>query len=222
VDALEGTEVELPNLKAIIPYIGLFTLVTINPTEAARDSIPTKHLPNLSIRRGTKFVVAPANTSAAAQNAARIFEQLNININLDTLRNGGVIPVSPDDEEFKEKRYWRLPPVPAAAIFAALIARLQYDSSDCEDILLANRILTSLMAKKHYGTGDGAGGSGPSGGRGGGSSGGGRRQSKRKGASGESSASAEKGKKKARNVAGGDGLGIVVNPVTQPARRFAF
>ena len=62
------------------------------------------------------------------------------------------------------------------------------------------------MAKAYYGTDDGAGGSGgPSGGRGGG--GGGRRQSKRKGASGESSAPAEKGKKKARNVAGGDGAG---------------
>jgi hypothetical protein len=49
MDALEGTDsVELPDLKAIIQYIGLFTLVTIDPTEAARDSIPTEHLPNLS------------------------------------------------------------------------------------------------------------------------------------------------------------------------------
>jgi hypothetical protein len=71
---MEGTEVELPNFKAIILYMGLFTLVTINPTEAVRDSIPTKHLPSLSIRRGTKFVVAPANTSTTAQNAMRIIK----------------------------------------------------------------------------------------------------------------------------------------------------
>ncbi|KAM6503530.1 hypothetical protein JOM56_000473 [Amanita muscaria] len=216
VDALDGTEVKLPDLKAIIPYIGLFTLVTINPAEAAGDILTTTHLPRLSVRRGTRFIVAPANTSATAQNAARIFEPLNINV--DTPRNFGAIPISPDDEEFKEKRYWRLP-VPAAAIFAALIARLPHDSSDCEDIVLAKVILASLTLQHYGSTGDDAGGSGPSGGggpsgsrggggRGGGDGGGGGgRQSKRKGASGESSASAERGKKKARNVAGGDGAG---------------
>jgi uncharacterized membrane protein YgcG len=112
-----------------------------------------------------------------------------------------MIPISPRDPAFEEKRYWRLP-VPAAAIFAALIARLQYDSSDCEDIVLANKILTVLMLKR-YGMDDGAGGSVPSGGGGlsggrggggrgggGGSSGSGRRQSKRKNAGGKSSASA--------------------------------
>ncbi|KAM6503454.1 hypothetical protein JOM56_000397 [Amanita muscaria] len=51
VDALEGKEVELPDLKDIIPYIGLFTLVTLNPTGAAGDTINTPHLPSLSIRR---------------------------------------------------------------------------------------------------------------------------------------------------------------------------
>ncbi|KIL64176.1 hypothetical protein M378DRAFT_24755 [Amanita muscaria Koide BX008] len=251
VDALDGTEVELPDLKAIIPYIGLFTLVTINPGEVAGDILVTTHLPRLSVRRGTRFIVAPANTSATAQNAARIFEPLNINV--DTPHNFGPIPISPDDEEFKEKRYWRLP-VPAAAIFAALIARLPHDSSDCEDIVLAKVILASLTLQHYGSTGDDAGGSGPSGGggpsgsrggggrggggrggsgrggggrggggrggggrggsgrgsggRGGGDGGGGGgRQSKRKGTSGESSASAERGKKKARNVAGGDGAG---------------
>ena len=205
---------ELPKLKTIIPYIGLFTLVTINPTQTARNVIPTTHLPSLSIKHGTKFVVAPPNTSATAMNVARIFDPLAIDV--DTPLDAGIIPISPDDEAFEEKRYWRLP-VSAAAIFAALIARLQYDLSDCEDIILANRILASLISNRH-GVGGGAGG--PSGGRGsgrrggrgrgdggrgGGLSGGEGRQSKRKDGGGESSASTEKGKKKARNVAGGDG-----------------
>jgi hypothetical protein len=132
----------------------------------------------------------------------------------------GMIPISPRDPAFEEKRYWRLP-VPAAAIFAALIPRLQYDSSDCEGIVLANKILTVLMLKR-YDMDDGAGGSGGdglSGGRGGGgrgggggSSGGGKRQSKRKNAGGKSSASAQKHKKKARKVAGGDGAGDCGEP----------
>jgi hypothetical protein len=211
VDALNGIPVELPNPKAIIPYIGLFTLVTIDPTKAAGDNIITPYLPSLSIIRGAKFVVAPANTSATAKNVARIFEPLPINE--DTPINFGMIPISPHDQAFKEKRYWRLPLVPAAAIFAALIAQLQCDLSDCQDIVLANKILSCLILKR-YDTNDGAGGGGPSGGRGGGgrgggggSSGGGRRRSKRKNAGGESSASAGKGKKKARNVAGRDETG---------------
>jgi hypothetical protein len=197
-DALNGIPRELPDAKAILPYIGLFTLVTINPT---KTDVITPYLPSLSIICGAQFVVAPANTSATAKNVARIFEPLAIDD--DTPFNIGAIPISPHDQAFEEKRYWRLP-VPAAAIFAALIARLQYDSSDREDMVLANKILTILMLKC-YGP---SGGVGPSGGRGGGggSSGGGRRQSKRKNAGGESSAFAKRTKRRLEKWRG-DGAG---------------
>jgi uncharacterized membrane protein YgcG len=171
--------------------MGLFTLVTLNPTKTAGNNMITPYLPSLSIIRGTKVVMARANTSTTAKNVARIFEPLAVGD--DTPINLGMIPISPRDKAFKEKCYWRLP-VPAAAIFAALIARLYYDLSYCEDITLANKILTNLMLKCH--DIDDAGGGGPSGGRGG-SSGGGRGQSKRKKTGGENSAPAEKGKKKA-------------------------
>jgi hypothetical protein len=39
VDALDGTTVGLPNPAPIIPYIGLFTLVTLDPTTAARNMV---------------------------------------------------------------------------------------------------------------------------------------------------------------------------------------
>jgi len=128
----------------------------------------------------------------------------SLDINFDTPSNLGIIPISPDDKAFQEKRYWRLP-VPAAAIFAALITRLQYDLSDCENIILANQIYSSLIIN-HYDAGDGAEPSGGRG-RGSGSSRGGGKQLKRKDTGGESNASAQKHKKKARNVAGGDGAG---------------
>jgi hypothetical protein len=78
VDALNGIPGELPDLEAVFPYIGLFTLVTINPTETAGSTIITPYLPSLSIIRGAKFVVAPDNTSATAENVARIFEPLAV------------------------------------------------------------------------------------------------------------------------------------------------
>jgi hypothetical protein len=71
VDASHGTQVELPEPKAILPYLGLFTMLTINPTEVTGFRIPTLHLPSLSILCGTKFVKA---TSATAEKVPRVFE----------------------------------------------------------------------------------------------------------------------------------------------------
>ena len=138
-------------------------------------------------------------------------------IDEDTPFNHGIIPLAPGVEAFEEKRYWRIP-IFAGSIFAALMAQLPYDSSDCEDIVLARKIVAHLMLKtsggsgpsggpsggKGGGKGDGPRSDGSSSGRGGGggSREGGTRRSKRKKASGEGSPSAEKGKMKARRVAG--------------------
>ena len=77
MDALDGTSVGLPNPAAIIPYIGLFTLVTLDPTTAAKIIMTTPYLPGLSIIHNNKFEGAPANTSTA-KNVARIFDSLGI------------------------------------------------------------------------------------------------------------------------------------------------
>ncbi|KIM85473.1 hypothetical protein PILCRDRAFT_365058 [Piloderma croceum F 1598] len=170
----------------------------------------TPYLPGLSIIDNHKFDVAPANMSATATNVARIFKPLEVKE--DTPFNIGILSISPGAEAFKEKRYWQLP-VSAAAIFAALVARLQNDLSGCEDIVLAKKIVAHLTLKRYSGPSSSGGprgdSGGPSGGGGGGEgpSGGERRRSKRKNASGESSAPAKEGNRKARNVAGGDEAG---------------
>ena len=203
---------DLPDPAAIIPYLGLFTLVTLDPNTAAEDLISTPHLPGLSIILNNEFQEAPANTSATAENVARIFDSLGIED--DTHLNFDRVPLAPGVAGFEEKRYWRLP-VFAGAIFAALMARLQNDLFNCEDILLATRIVGHLMVNISDGSGP-SGSGGPSGGRGGrgggrgsGRGGGGgsregvRRQSKRKNASSEGNPSTKKGKMKA-TVASGD------------------
>ena len=107
MDALDGTLVGLPNPAAIIPYIGLFTLVTLDPTTAAGNYIMTPYLPGLSIILNNKFEEAPANTSATAKNVARIFDSLDIEegppLNLD------IVPLAPGVATFEESRYWRIP-----------------------------------------------------------------------------------------------------------------
>jgi hypothetical protein len=210
VEASQGTQVELPDAKAIFPYLGLFTLVTLNPTRVIGDSISTLFVPPLSVIRGKKFVKAASGTFPTAKNVARIFDPLAL-VNNSPF-NPGAIPISLNDQAFKEKRYWRIP-VPPAYIFAALIERLHYDSSGCQDIRLAKTIhyILGLQSLDEYppdendGNGRPSGDSGPNDDNegGGGPRGGGRAFSKRKDAGGKSGASSRKGIKKARKISGG-------------------
>lgn len=163
----------------------------------------TSFLPSLSIIHGATFVGAPANTSATDEGIARIFDSLALGHHSPF--NYGHIPISPLDPGFEEKG------CPAAAIFTALIARLRFDASDCEEILITHRTHSHLVLQ-HYSQDaqdNNAGGSGPSGGGGlgggGGPSGGGNGQSKRKSAGGNSSPSAGVSKKKPRKAADGEG-----------------
>jgi hypothetical protein len=155
-----------------------------------------------------KFVKARSNTSPTSKNVARIFEPLALLNN--SPKTPGEIPISPDDQAFKEKRYWRIP-VPPAFIFAALIPRLQYDTSGCKDIKIIQSILVMQSLDdedENDGNGRPSGGGGPSGGSGlnddngggGGPSGGARASSKRKAAGDKRGAS---GTKKARRMSGG-------------------
>ena len=211
VDALEGTQVKLPNPKAIFSYIGLLTMITINPTAVAGFNIQTPHLPDLSIIRGKKFVKAPPNTSPTSEEVTRIFDRLAVDD--DNPPSYSRIPLSPEEQDFTTTPYWGLP-VPAAAIFAALLERLANDSSGCEDIRLAKNICAILDSQsrdayppdQNDGGGGPSSGGAPSGGRGPRSSGG-NNQLKRKDAGSKSSPSSKRRKKKARKASGGDGNG---------------
>ena len=96
-------------------------MVTLKPTRVTGYGILTPYLISLSTIRGSKFVKVPSDTLPTAEKAARIFQSNAINN--DTPLSYGMIPLSPHDQAFTERRYWRLP-VSAAAIFAALIERL--------------------------------------------------------------------------------------------------
>ena len=166
---------DLPDPKAILPYLGLFTIVTLNPTSAAVEQVIATHLPDLSIIRGNKFIKASARTSAAAKNVARIYNSLAIHA--DTPEHYTKIPLAPGIPGYEETRYWKLP-IPAMAVFAAVMDRVKFDQSGCDDIILVRTIVNHLGLKYPRGINAkgeprGGGGGGSSGGGGGGSSGGG-------------------------------------------------
>jgi len=215
VNASLGETVELPDINPILPYLGLFTAVTLQPDNVTEFSILMPYLPSVSTIQGSTFTEAPSNILPTAENAARIFHPMAINNN--TPRRQGMIPLSPQGEGFTETRYWRLP-VPAAAIFAALIERLRFNSSQCEDVKLAVSIYGLLLIQSvdryppdNAGPSGLSGGGGPSGdggpdGGGGPSGGGGQGGHGIKRKDIGNSPSPGKGKKQARKVSdGGNG-----------------
>ena len=163
--------VDLPVAKTIFPYLGLFTLVTLDTTRKV-EGVLTLHLPPLSVISDKGFVMAPSNTSPTSKNVARIFDSLAIDDNSSI--NPGLIPTLPYHQTFKEKRYWRIP-LDSPPILAALIERLHYDKSECKEITLAEEIYYGLgFQRSRYRKGNssdeddeprsGDGGVGPSGG----------------------------------------------------------
>jgi hypothetical protein len=174
--------VPLPDPTSVLPYLGLYTIVTLRTDAASETRIATTHFPRLSILRGSTFIKAPPRTFATSEKAARIFDASAINNT--TPINDGNVPLSPQDPRFKEQRYWRIPVAPEA-ILSAFIERLNLDNSNCEDVNLGRYIRSALerrrpgsvepggSKKRDTGRGGRRGGGGQRGGRRGGGGGGG-------------------------------------------------
>jgi hypothetical protein len=169
--------VNLPDPTAILPYLGLFTLVVLDPEELEGQVIGTTHLPDLSILQNRHFIPAPTNTSPTVPNAARIFDALAV-VSANPPKQRGHIPLCSQDPEFQQQRYWRLP-TQIGVILAGLIARVGFCIYSCEESRLAQYIWSVLalsgqgMTVSRYRVGSGrSGGDGePSDDVGGGSAG---------------------------------------------------
>ena len=143
LEASRGTSVDLPDPNAILPYLGLFSLVVLTPDDLKDHILLTPHLPDLSILQNNRFIAAPANMLPTAPNVARIFDVIAV-IDAKPLRQFGHIPLSPEDPAFRHKRYWRLP-TKIGPILAALVDRVRYIVDGCEEIVLAQQIYSILI-----------------------------------------------------------------------------
>src|ERR1700722_17787239 len=143
MDAANGQNVDLPDPKSILPYVGLFTIVVLTPELLHGKFITTHYLPVLSISQGGDFVRAPPGTSPTDSNTARIFDVFSL-IRMDTIHDPttifhGIIPLSPQFPQFQQQRYWRLPVNPGV-ILAGLMSRLVARCYDSEEIGLTQQI----------------------------------------------------------------------------------
>ena len=209
----------LPDTTAIEPYVGLFSMVVLNPTRLEGMTIGTPHFPPVSVIRDGQFVRADANTSLNAQGVARIFDSLSLTAN--SPRHPGDIPLLPEQGGFRQQRYWRIP-VNMSAVLVTLQEQVGRTIYASEEVTFTQNIYNILRLQQCYGSipiraltgmdspsddgsggpGGGSGSGGPSGGFGSGGggagpSGDGQSPRKRK----RVSKGFSKGKGKARAVA---------------------
>lgn len=151
-DWTPGTTIDaLPDTKPIEPYLGLFSLVILNPSRLVGMTLYTRHRPPVSVLRGGRFTRAGKSVakSAAAGNLACIFDSLALADNAP--ERLGTIPLSPEQPTFQHVRYWRIP-VKMEAIFVALedrVGRMTYAS---EEITCTQNIFCILALQRSYGT----------------------------------------------------------------------
>ncbi|KIM79119.1 hypothetical protein PILCRDRAFT_568223 [Piloderma croceum F 1598] len=134
-----GSELaDIPNSEQIIPFIGLYSLVTLRPSQVTSLRLITPHFPELSQRNGRHFTKAPENTLPNAPDVARIFSVRPYIRNSEEIY--GRIPLSPSLPDFAERRFWRLP-AQFGVVLAMLIEHALTADSTCEEIELARTIL---------------------------------------------------------------------------------
>ncbi|KAM6501410.1 hypothetical protein JOM56_004424 [Amanita muscaria] len=143
--AMAGDEVALPDPTPILPYLGLFTIVSLRPDDLLGCTITTTHLPELSHLQDNRFSPAPHGTSPADQNVAQIFDVLDIAAGSPPMSLGD-IPLSPEHPQFQRQRYWRLP-VTIEVVLAVLIERAGAGINEIPGIKTAKAIASIINLK---------------------------------------------------------------------------
>lgn len=144
--ALQGIDVDLPDPKPILPFLGLYTLVMLSPQDLYGSEIPAHHPPALFVLEGAQFVSAPADTSPEAAVVARIFDVSAISDELP--KTYYTIPLSPEHAGFSQQRYWRVPAKPEVILMMLMERIIHVTESNCEEINQARIIYCFLHLHK--------------------------------------------------------------------------
>ena len=145
LNASGGCSVDLPDPTAVLPYLGLFTLVILTPEKVKGHEIATTHLPNLSILSNGNFIPAP-DASPTAPNVAHIFDVF-ATIHDNPPKQRGHIPLSSQDPKFRQQRYWRLTTT-IGPVLAMLNEQIGFNNYGCEEIELTQSIRDILSLSR--------------------------------------------------------------------------
>jgi hypothetical protein len=143
----EGRFDDLPDVKQMLPFILLSSIVVFKPIKEDHHRILTCSLPNLSILGADGFDFAPPGTSSGDTNVARIFDVIALPSSPIPVALGQ-IPLSPSNPEFAHRRLWRLPiafPVILTTLFSSIS---NVCISEVEEIRLALDIRVLLRLSR--------------------------------------------------------------------------
>src|ERR1700722_2199029 len=126
--AMTGTAIALPNLTSILPFLGLFSIVTLKPVEVMRCCISTQHLPTLSILQYNRFRPAPSGKLPDDRNVARVFDSSAIACTAPEI-SMGYIPLSSEPAKFEQKRYLKI-----EAVLVGSMDRVGQSVYECAEI----------------------------------------------------------------------------------------
>lgn len=141
----------LPDPSAILPYIGLYTIVHLKATELQDFTHCTPFFPPLSILHNGQWGNESTRTPSIAPNVARIFDSLAVNAS-GQRPSPGVIPLHPDHPHYPQKQYWRLPKTTLGGILSAVMwhVRANLFTADRSDELRMVELLHCLLTLKEF------------------------------------------------------------------------
>jgi hypothetical protein len=130
VSGVSAKHVSFPDRTDILPYIGLYTIVPLEPDALHEMTLLTPSFPNLSILEDNAFVPADPDMTFSSLTTVRIFDVLNPS----DISRVGTIPLSPFSDDFTEQRYWRLPARPEHLFATFMLLASGSSSHECAEI----------------------------------------------------------------------------------------
>jgi hypothetical protein len=158
----------LPDPSAILPYIGLYTIVYLKPEELRDVTISTSFFPPVYILSNGLWQMAPNQTVLTGPTVAHIFDPLTVNTSRQH-PSPGLIPLHSDQAQFARKQYWRLQNASLEGILSAVVFRAILNPSHTDELELAKDLHCILTHRRPLGVDavpSGEGGEGRSGGKG--------------------------------------------------------
>ena len=143
-----GTAAPLLDVKSIKPYVGLLSLIVLQPEELSSVKKNLNFIfPPISTIKNGRFVPAASNRSASGPGVSRIFDASALKVNTPD-RNGHVL-LSRELPTFNQLRYWRIP-VNMGAILVALRERVGKRTYASQQITCTQNIFRVLGLQRSY------------------------------------------------------------------------
>jgi hypothetical protein len=135
-----NTKIALPNPVKLLPFLHLFIIVPLRPSELHNFVLSSSFFPPLSICRNN--IISPAKEDDLAQ--PDLFRLFDVHDSDDSVACGH-IPLSEQFTDYSEQRYWRMKDVHPELILGSLMVRVASKFANRDPAVAKVRHLASLL-----------------------------------------------------------------------------